>query len=65
MKHDTLFILLFLCSFLQHIYVLTVLPTLLHFMQTKGTSYRAEMLHYLMFHPMNQQKDLSQWLDKF
>jgi hypothetical protein len=34
-------------------------------MQTKGTSYRAEMLHYLMFHPMNQQKDLSQRLDKF
>jgi hypothetical protein len=34
-------------------------------MQTKGTSYRAEMLYYLMFHPMNQQKDLPQRLDKF
>jgi hypothetical protein len=27
-------------------------------MQTKGTSYRAEILHYLMFHPMNQLKDI-------
>jgi hypothetical protein len=34
-------------------------------MQTKGTSYWAEMLHYLMFYPMNQQKDLPQRLDKF
>jgi hypothetical protein len=34
-------------------------------MQTKGTSYQAEMLHYTMFHPMNQQKDLPQRLDKF
>jgi hypothetical protein len=34
-------------------------------MQSKGTSYQAEMLHYLMFHPMNQQKDLLQRLDKF
>jgi hypothetical protein len=34
-------------------------------MQTKGPSYWAEMLHYLMFHPMNQQKDLPQRLDKF
>jgi hypothetical protein len=34
-------------------------------MQTKGTSYQAEMLHYMMFHPMNQQKDLPQQLDKF
>jgi hypothetical protein len=40
------------------------LPTLLRFIQTKGTLYRAEMLHYLMFHPMNQQKDLPQRLDK-
>jgi hypothetical protein len=41
------------------------LPTLLHFLQTKGTSYMAEMLHYLMFHHMNQQKDLPQHPDKF
>jgi hypothetical protein len=34
-------------------------------MQTKGTSYQVEMLHYLIFHPMNQQKDLLQHLDKF
>jgi hypothetical protein len=34
-------------------------------MQTKGTSYQAEMLHYLMFHPMNQHKGLPQRLDKF
>jgi hypothetical protein len=34
-------------------------------MQTKGTSYQVEMLHYLMFHPMNQQKDMPQRLDKF
>jgi hypothetical protein len=34
-------------------------------MQTKGTSYRVEVLDYLMFHPMNQQKDLPQRLDKF
>jgi hypothetical protein len=34
-------------------------------MQAKRTSYWAEMLHYLLFHPMNQQKDLPQWLDKF
>jgi hypothetical protein len=34
-------------------------------MQTKGTSYQAEMLHYLMFHLMNQKKDLPQLLDKF
>jgi hypothetical protein len=34
-------------------------------MQTKGTSYRAKILHYLMFHPMKQQKDLQQWLVKF
>jgi hypothetical protein len=27
-------------------------------MQTKGTSYQVEMLHYLMFHPMNQPKDI-------
>jgi hypothetical protein len=33
-------------------------------MQTKGTSYQVEMLHYLIFHPMNQQKDLLQHLDK-
>jgi hypothetical protein len=36
-------------------------------MQTKETSYHVEMLHYLMFHLMNQQKDLPQlnkfWLD--
>jgi hypothetical protein len=47
------------------IYSSTVLTTLLHLMQTKGTSYQAEMLHYTMFHPMNQQKDLPQRLDKF
>jgi hypothetical protein len=41
------------------------LPTLLHFLQTKGTSYWVEMLHYPMFHPMNQQKDLPQRLDEF
>jgi hypothetical protein len=35
-----------------------LLTTLLHLMQTKGTSYRAQMLHYLMFHPMNQPKDI-------
>jgi hypothetical protein len=54
--------------FYVHFYnthVLTVLPTLLHFMQTIGTSYQAEILHYLIFHPMNQQKDLPQRLDKF
>jgi hypothetical protein len=34
-------------------------------MQTKGTSYQAEMLHNMMFHPMNQQKDLPQRLNKF
>jgi hypothetical protein len=38
---------------------------LLHSMQTKGTSYQAKMLHYLMFHSMNQQKDLPQRHDKF
>jgi hypothetical protein len=39
------------------IYGSTVLTTLLRLIQTRGTSYQAEMLHYLMFHPMNQQKD--------
>jgi hypothetical protein len=39
--------------------------TIVAFLQIKGTSYRAKMLHYLMFHPMNQQKDLPQRLDKF
>jgi hypothetical protein len=33
-------------------------------MQTKETSYWAEMLHYQMFHPMNQQKGLPRRLDK-
>jgi hypothetical protein len=46
------------------IYGSLVLTTLC-LMHTKGTSYQAEMLHYLMFHPMNQKKDLPQWLDKF
>jgi hypothetical protein len=47
------------------IYGSTVLRTLLRLMQTKGTLYQVEMLQYLMFHPMNQQKDLPRWLDKF
>jgi hypothetical protein len=34
-------------------------------MQTKETLYQAEMLHYLMFHSMNQQKDLPWRLVKF
>jgi hypothetical protein len=38
---------------------------LLHSMQIKGTSYRAEMLHYLLFHHMNQLKDVPQRLNKF
>jgi hypothetical protein len=33
--------------------------------QHKGMPYWEEMLHYLMFHPMNQLKDLSPRLDKF
>jgi hypothetical protein len=31
---------------------------MLHLIQTNGTSYRAEMLHYLIFHPTNQPKDI-------
>jgi hypothetical protein len=39
--------------------------TLFLFMQHKGNSYKAEMLHYLLFYPMNQMKDLPHRLDKF
>jgi uncharacterized membrane protein len=59
------------CSILVHTFMFTTqihinsVNNLLRSMQTKGTSYWVEMLHYLMFHPMNQQKDLPQCLDKF
>jgi hypothetical protein len=36
-----------------------------YFMQNKGTTYWVELLHYLIFHPMNQEKDLSPRLDMF
>jgi hypothetical protein len=58
MKH--MFVLLSLHPFLHLIYDVIVLPTLLCFMRNKGTLYRAEMLQYLMFHPMKKQKDLPQ-----
>jgi hypothetical protein len=36
-----------------------------YFMQNKGTTYRAELLHYLIFHPMNEKKDLPPCIVKF
>jgi hypothetical protein len=36
-----------------------------YFIQNKGMTYRAELLHYLIFHPMNEEKDLPPCLDKF
>jgi hypothetical protein len=47
------------------IYGSTVLTTLLRLMQAKGTTYRVEMLHCLMFHLRNQQKGLLRRLHKF
>jgi hypothetical protein len=50
----------------QFLYVTTTLqnPATI-FMQHKGTSYRAEMLHYLLFYLMSQMKELPCRLDKF
>jgi hypothetical protein len=39
--------------------------TCFNFLQNKGTTYRAELLHYFIFHPMNQEKDFPPRLDKF
>jgi hypothetical protein len=39
--------------------------TRFYFLQNKGTTYRAELLHYLIFHPMNLEKDLPPRLDKY
>jgi hypothetical protein len=36
-----------------------------YFIQNKGTTYKAEWLRYLIFHPMNEEKDLPPHLDKF
>jgi hypothetical protein len=39
--------------------------TRFYFLQNNGTTYQAELLHYLIFHLMNQEKDLQPRLDMF